>query len=394
MKKFVLYSLFLVLSPQAFAAKTWLNMENPLWIPDPGQIFSRTEYRRGQTVAPSVENLENNPFFAKGLKSADSFPDAFREEFGMGLTDRLSLSGRIEYTSDEVAGRSGISDASLSFYDRMYYSIGRQMAWDFYTEALFGDAGEMRGRLDDNGIKYEKWTHGEWAARFGTKFGKTWGDVGGTGNTFTAAASGDVAYHFSGDNTAIDVSGWSDFTTDDRWLPQTTPPTPDTGKSLATFGINPELGFILSQYWSYRAKLSLVYEISLWNFGFSAGYENRGEIKIVGFNADYSAVQSSTPTCSPGSTGTYPNCTGGYPIYAPGLAEAQLAFGNFESAYKGRTLISETTKIPLEFSAGFRWTKYIQFAVFGGFAIYQGGESDGQYRNSDTNFGIRLNARY
>ena len=89
-----------VLSAPAFAA----NMENPLYLPGAGQLYSKT----GAGVMYKVTD-NTDAQIAKGHNGATEFP-IYRvsEDIGYGITDRLMVRGQFGWTQNDDINRKGL----------------------------------------------------------------------------------------------------------------------------------------------------------------------------------------------------------------------------------------------------------------------------------------------
>lgn len=181
-----------VLATPAMAAT---NMENPLYLPAQGEIYSKTSagmmYKRTDETAA---------LRAKDHANANEFPIwRFNEDIGYGITDRLAVHGSFGYTKAGDIDRKGMHQGRVGMTYRMFDQMGA--IWDVYADAHLGGIGEMKGtfNLASRTFDYDNYSNGRWGFHVGTKMGNTWGNL-------TAAMFAEVLQTFGNDNNEITVN--------------------------------------------------------------------------------------------------------------------------------------------------------------------------------------------
>jgi len=164
---FLTVSLLVTGSTSAFAAIT--NLENPLYLPKSGEVYSKTGaavmYKRADNTQANKQKHHNGEV---------EFPVwRFTEDLGVGLTDRLTLSGRLGYTQNNSVNRKGMHRGRLGLTYRPFESSDG-FIWDVYGEAYLSGLQKMEGKYSTNGFTYDNFSNGRWGAIAGTKFGKKW----------------------------------------------------------------------------------------------------------------------------------------------------------------------------------------------------------------------------
>lgn len=165
-----LISLFVAISTSSFA-DTITNVENPLYLPKSGEIYSKTGaaimYKRADNTQANIAKKHNGEV---------EFPVwRFTEDIGVGLTDRLTLAGRFGYTLNNSINRKGMHRGRLGLTYRLLESLDG-FVWDMYGEAYLSGLQKMEGKFSilDKTFTYDNFSNGRWGAIAGTKFGKKW----------------------------------------------------------------------------------------------------------------------------------------------------------------------------------------------------------------------------
>ncbi|MDL2295930.1 hypothetical protein LJC18_03945 [Lachnospiraceae bacterium OttesenSCG-928-E19] len=179
-----------VLATPAMAAT---NMENPLYLPSAGEVYSKTSagmmYKRTDETAA---------LRAKDHDNANEFPIwRLHEDIGYGITDRLAVHGSFGYTKAGDIDRKGMHQGRVGMTYRMFDQMGA--IWDVYADAHLGGIGQMNGSYTATGFNYDNYSNGRWGFHVGTKMGNTWGNL-------TAAMFAEVLQTFGNDNNEIDVT--------------------------------------------------------------------------------------------------------------------------------------------------------------------------------------------
>ncbi len=159
-----------VLTAPAMAA----NLENPLYMPQSGDVYSKTGAGVMYKVADSSD--------AHKIKQHDGeveFPIwRLSEEIGVGVTDNFAIRGAFGYTHDDDIDRKGMHHGRLGVIYRAVDTLdGVKM--DIYADAVLGGISNMKGSYHmtpagDGYFNYDNYSTGRWGADVGIRAGKTW----------------------------------------------------------------------------------------------------------------------------------------------------------------------------------------------------------------------------
>lgn len=184
-----------VFAVPAFAA----NMENPLYMPQSGQVYSKTGIGLMLKVTDDTHNQK--------LRLHDGkmeFP-VWRptQELGVGITDRWMIHGVMGYTYNRDIDRKGFHlgriGTTYRVIDDMYGFV-----WDLYGDFHLGGLEKMRGGLDIAAggkpvFNYDNFSNGRWGYHVGTKFGKKW-------SRLTTSVFVELLRSWGNHNNEIDIS--------------------------------------------------------------------------------------------------------------------------------------------------------------------------------------------
>ena len=145
------------------------NMENPLYIPSAGQFVSKTGagvmYKKADhTDALHLKQHAGDPEFPVWR---------FTEDFGYGISDRLSTYISLGYTHNGDIDRKGMHRGRLGLNYRVV-ETPENLVWDIYGEAYLSGVSPMKGSYSSTGFQYDNFSNGRWGAVAGTRFGKKW----------------------------------------------------------------------------------------------------------------------------------------------------------------------------------------------------------------------------
>jgi hypothetical protein len=188
------------MATSAMAAVT-TNMENPLFIPKAGEFASKTGAGVMYKQADHTDALK-----IKDHDGAEEFPVwRFTEDFGYGITDRLSVYTLLGWTQNDDINRKGMHRGRLGLNYRAVETLDN-VVWDVYGEAYLSGVSAMKGSVKLTGgkvdFKYDNFSNGRWGAVLGTKVGKTW-------SKFTASLFAEYLQTFGNHNNKIDTSALS-----------------------------------------------------------------------------------------------------------------------------------------------------------------------------------------
>lgn len=170
------------------------NLENPLYMPKQGSVYSKTSAGVMYKIADDSDAHQ-----LKNHDGATEFPIwRVHEELGYGILDNLEAYAKLGYTHDGDIDRKGIH---LGRAGLKYRAINTDdgWVWDLYADAQLGGIVEMSGSYAANGFTYDNYSTGRWGFHVGTQVGKAW-------SKFSTAAFVEVLRTFGNDNNSIEIS--------------------------------------------------------------------------------------------------------------------------------------------------------------------------------------------
>ncbi len=177
-----------VLTAPAYAA----NLENPLYMPQQGSVYSKTSAGVMYKVADDTEAMVN-----KEHDGATEFPIwRLHEELGYGILDNLELYLKVGYTHDDDIARKGMHQGRAGLKYRALDTDG--WIWDLYADAHLGGVSEMTGSYTANGFNYDNYSNGRWGFHVGTQVGKQI-------DNFSFAGFIEALRTFGNDNNSIEL---------------------------------------------------------------------------------------------------------------------------------------------------------------------------------------------
>lgn len=179
-----------VIGASAYAA----NLENPLYMPQRGTVYSKTSAGVMYKIAD-----DSDAHVKKQHNGATEFPIwRVHEELGYGILDNLEAYAKFGYTHDGDIDRKGMHLGRAGLKYRAIDSVDG-WAWDLYADAQLGGVSEMSGSYTATGFNYDNYSNGRWGFHVGTQFGRQW-------SKFSTAAFVEALRTFGNDNNTIDVS--------------------------------------------------------------------------------------------------------------------------------------------------------------------------------------------
>ena len=170
------------------------NLENPLYMPKQGSVYSKTSAGVMYKIADDSDAHQ-----LKNHDGATEFPIwRVHEELGYGILDNLEAYAKFGYTHDGDIDRKGMH---LGRAGLKYRAINTDdgWVWDLYADAQLGGIVEMSGSYAANGFTYDNYSTGRWGFHVGTQVGKAW-------SKFSTAAFVEVLRTFGNDNNSIEIS--------------------------------------------------------------------------------------------------------------------------------------------------------------------------------------------
>lgn len=237
-----------VLAAPAYAA----NLENPLYMPKQGAMYSKTSVGLMYKIADDTTAMVN-----KGHDGATEFPIwRLHEELGYGITDRLEAYAKVGYTHDGDIDRKGMHQGRVGLKYRAFETTDG-FAWDVYADVHLGGVSPMSGSYGLNGFDYDNYSNGRWGFHAGTQVGKTW-------SKFTSAMFFEVLQTFGNDNNEIDIS-----------KSQLAP--------LAAYGMPMEVSVDLKSTTEFNAGLKTFYQIDdRWSVGAGFTFKHHEDNGVEG----------------------------------------------------------------------------------------------------------------
>ena len=239
------------------------NLENPLYMPKQGAVYSKTSAGVMYKVADDTQAMKD-----KNHDGATEFPIwRLHEELGYGILDNLEAYAKFGYTHDGDIDRKvmHLGRAGLK-YRAIESDTG--WAWDLYADAQLGGISEMSGSYAANGFTYDNYSNGRWGFHVGTLVGRTW-------SKFSAAGFVEVLRTFGNDNNSIDVSAIAPL----------------------FHGLLPdEISVDLKSTTEVNAGLKAFYQMDdRWSFGGGFTYKHHADNGVEGLATDVNPMLLSVP---------------------------------------------------------------------------------------------------
>ena len=239
------------------------NLENPLYMPKQGAVYSKTSAGVMYKIAD-----DSNAHQQKGHDGATEFPIwRLHEELGYGILDNLEAYAKFGYTHDGDIDRKGMH---LGRAGLKYRAINTDdgWVWDLYADAQLGGISEMSGSYAANGFTYDNYSNGRWGFHVGTLVGRTW-------SKFSAAGFVEVLRTFGNDNNSIDVSAIAPL----------------------FHGLLPdEISVDLKSTTEVNAGLKAFYQMDdRWSFGGGFTYKHHADNGVEGLATDVNPMLLSVP---------------------------------------------------------------------------------------------------
>ncbi len=182
-----------------YVAGALRNMENPLYLPTQGEVYSKVGF--GIMYKVTDNNDAQRKLFHGG---ANEFP-IWRPtlDLGYGITDRWAIHGQLGYTHNRDIHRYGFHLGRLGTTYRIVNS-GDGWVWDVYGDLHMGGIEKMKGSLIIGAdsrptFSYDNFSNGRWGYHVGTKVGKVW-------DRWTTSAFVELLRTLGNHNNEIDVS--------------------------------------------------------------------------------------------------------------------------------------------------------------------------------------------
>ena len=239
------------------------NLENPLYMPKQGSVYSKTSAGVMYKIAD-----DSDAHVKKNHDGATEFPIwRVHEELGYGILDNLEAYAKFGYTHDGDIDRKGMH---LGRAGLKYRAINTDdgWVWDLYADAQLGGISEMSGSYAANGFTYDNYSNGRWGFHVGTQVGKVW-------HKFSTAGFIEVLRTFGNDNNSIDVSAIAPL----------------------FHGLLPnEISVDLKSTTEVNAGLKMFYQLNnRWSFGGGLTYKHHADNGVEGLATDVNPILLSVP---------------------------------------------------------------------------------------------------
>ena len=337
------------------------NLENPLYMPKQGSVYSKTSAGVMYKIAD-----DSNAHQLKNHDGATEFPIwRVHEELGYGILDNLEAYAKFGYTHDGDIDRKGIH---LGRAGLKYRAINTDdgWVWDLYADAQLGGIVEMSGSYAANGFTYDNYSTGRWGFHVGTQVGKTW-------SKFSTAAFVEVLRTFGNDNNSIDVTAMP-FPVD----------LSDIGHGVVLFnnkqfGFPDEISVDLKSTTELNAGLKMFYQLDdRWSFGGGFTFKHHADNGVEGLASDLGDI----------NTGM-------------GAAVDAALTANKAQETAVKTLMDKVADMEdgfdeyiLNLTAAYQMTDTMQVAVYGEYTFDESHVNSQNGTDVKAELGVRLNVQF
>ena len=185
------------LADSPYTMGTIRNMENPLFLPSEGEIYSKIGF--GVMYKITDSNDAQKKLFHGGEEEFPIWRPTL--DLGYGITDRWAVHGQIGYTHNRDIHRYGFH---LGRIGTTYRILSEDLIWDIYGDFHLGGIEKMKGALvigadSQPTFQYDNFSNGRWGYHIGTKVGKVW-------DRWTTSAFVELLRTWGNHNNEIDVS--------------------------------------------------------------------------------------------------------------------------------------------------------------------------------------------
>ena len=337
------------------------NLENPLYMPKQGSVYSKTSAGVMYKIAD-----DSNAHQLKNHDGATEFPIwRVHEELGYGILDNLEAYAKLGYTHDGDIDRKGIH---LGRAGLKYRAINTDdgWVWDLYADAQLGGIVEMSGSYAANGFTYDNYSTGRWGFHVGTQVGKAW-------SKFSTAAFVEVLRTFGNDNNSIDVTAMP-FPVDLSAM----------GHGVVLFnnkqfGFPDEISVDLKSTTELNAGLKMFYQLDdRWSFGGGFTFKHHADNGVEGLASDLGDI----------NTGM-------------GAAVDAALTANKAQETAVKTLMDKVSDMEdgfdeyiLNLTAAYQMTDTMQVAVYGEYTFDESHVNSQNGTDVKAELGVRLNVQF
>ena len=337
------------------------NLENPLYMPKQGSVYSKTSAGVMYKIADDSDAHQ-----LKNHDGATEFPIwRVHEELGYGILDNLEAYAKFGYTHDGDIDRKGIH---LGRAGLKYRAINTDdgWVWDLYADAQLGGIVEMSGSYAANGFTYDNYSTGRWGFHVGTQVGKAW-------SKFSTAAFVEVLRTFGNDNNSIDVTAMP-FPVDLSAM----------GHGVVLFnnkqfGFPDEISVDLKSTTELNAGLKMFYQLDdRWSFGGGFTFKHHADNGVEGLASDLGDI----------NTGM-------------GAAVDAALTANKAQETAVKTLMDKVADMEdgfdeyiLNLTAAYQMTDTMQVAVYGEYTFDESHVNSQNGTDVKAELGVRLNVQF
>lgn len=337
------------------------NLENPLYMPKQGSVYSKTSAGVMYKIADDSDAHQ-----LKNHDGATEFPIwRVHEELGYGILDNLEAYAKLGYTHDGDIDRKGIH---LGRAGLKYRAINTDdgWVWDLYADAQLGGIVEMSGSYAANGFTYDNYSTGRWGFHVGTQVGKAW-------SKFSTAAFVEVLRTFGNDNNSIDVTAMP-FPVDLSAM----------GHGVVLFnnkqfGFPDEISVDLKSTTELNAGLKMFYQLDdRWSFGGGFTFKHHADNGVEGLASDLGDI----------NTGM-------------GAAVDAALTANKAQETAVKTLMDKVSDMEdgfdeyiLNLTAAYQMTDTMQVAVYGEYTFDKSHVNSQNGTDVKAELGVRLNVQF
>ena len=330
------------------------NLENPLYMPKQGSVYSKTSAGVMYKIAD-----DSDAHVKKNHDGATEFPIwRVHEELGYGILDNLEAYAKFGYTHDGDIDRKGMH---LGRAGLKYRAINTDdgWVWDLYADAQLGGISEMSGSYAANGFTYDNYSNGRWGFHVGTQVGKTW-------SKFSTAAFVEVLRTFGNDNNSIEIkeidASKAGFGVLDR-------------ATLTALGFTDEISVDLKSTTEVNAGLKAFYQLDdRWSFGGGFTFKHHADNGVEGL-----ATTLNTPLV---------------PTVA-GLPSSAVQKGLVDGLLKEVADMNDGfDEYIISLSAAYQMTDAMQVAVYGEYTFDDANTQSQNGTDVKAEMGVRLNVQF
>ena len=350
------------------------NLENPLYMPKQGSVYSKTSAGVMYKIAD-----DSDAHVKKNHDGATEFPIwRVHEELGYGILDNLEAYAKFGYTHDGDIDRKGMH---LGRAGLKYRAINTDdgWVWDLYADAQLGGISEMSGSYAANGFTYDNYSNGRWGFHVGTQVGKTW-------SKFSTAAFVEVLRTFGNDNNSIDVTKYSVM-----------------GMPMTQLGFDKEISVDLKSTTEVNAGLKAFYQLDdRWSFGAGFTFKHHADNGVEGLASGLgempTAVAQGLAIQTLMGQGMDQSAAMAAITANPGIV-TQTAAGAQQQIVDGlMAVVSDMNdgfdEYIISLSAAYQMTDAMQVAVYGEYTFDDANTQSQNGTDVKAEMGVRLNVQF